>query len=186
MVFANKCKEHTQAKNYKPIYQKPSHNLFLINKRRLEDPITGQLTLLLKHGTIIRTEKSSHRRCSIRKSCSQNFCNIHRKTHERTNVLNELHFLCNENVLTYTISYNRLLSQYLGKNIQSFSTSPERSWLQCSSINILTWLLTRRETLSLGAGCRSSHQMLFLRKGVLKICSKATLLKSHFDMGVLL
>ena len=41
---------------------------------------------------------------------------------------------------------------------------------------------------------RSSHPEVFLRKGALKICSKftgehpcfATLLKSHFGMGVLL
>ena len=34
--------------------------------------------------------------------------------------------------------------------------------------------------------CRSSHREVFLGKGVLKICNWATLLKSHFGMGVLL
>ena len=78
---------------------------FWLTREGRNMPITGQVTLL-KHGVIIRTDKSSHRRFSIRKSCSQKFCNIHRRTHERKNVLNELHFLCNENVLMYTIWYN--------------------------------------------------------------------------------
>ena len=66
-----------------------------------------------------------------------------------------------------------------------------REGSQCNYERLSNYKLQRRiQSLLKGCLIRSSHPEVFLVKGVLKICSKfigqATLLKSHFGIGVLL